>query len=659
MRRALAIWFAGLLCLPPASSRAEDLPWLADCERESRAIAAEIERLERLPPPYLAETVLEPLNLLQTRLADRSYEAELMENVHPDPKVRERAARCTTRYAELATRLGLSRPLFEAVRQLDEEELAPDARRYRQLLLRDFRLAGVDRDRPTRERIRRLDERIVRLGQAFDRNLREDVRHLEVPPERLAGLPADVLARLPRTADGKVRLSTRYVDTIPVYTYVHDDEVRRRLRQLDRSRGHPANAEVLAALLRARHERARLVGYPNFADYVTADKMAGSAAAVESFLRRIHRLAQPAAERDLAEMLAELRRLDPTAQRVERWQSAYLEERIRRQRFAVDAAALRRYFPYRRVEAGVLGLAESLFGVEVRPISAPVWHPAVSAYELREGERTLGRFYLDMHPRPGKYQHAATFLYRTGIAGRQLPEAVLVCNFPGGDDPLAPLEFDDVRTFLHEFGHLLHALFGGHQRYARLSGLATEWDFVEAPSQMLEEWLYDPPTLRRFAVAADGAAIPEEAIRRLRSARHFGQGVETQVQVFYAMLSLEYHRRDPEALDLEALQRALEAEFSPFPHQPDTYLFANLGHLNGYSALYYTYLWSKVIALDLFSAFAESTDPRATALRYRHTVLEPGGLVPAGEAVARFLGRPFALDAFARRLAEPGDDISP
>jgi len=263
----------------------------------------------------------------------------------------------------------------------------------------------------------------------------------------------------------------------------------------------------------------------------------------------------------------------------------------------------------------------------------------------------MARFHLDMHPREGKYQHAAAFGTQVGIAGKQLPVSTLVCNFAGGKDASEAMEFSEVRTFLHEFGHLVHALFGGHQRWAALSGIATEWDYVEAPSQMLEEWMYDKDTLQSFAVNSKGETIPDEIVHKLRNARLFGEGLMANMQIFYAALSLEYHQRDPDTFTLLDKMMELEARYSPMPHQQETYFYANLGHLNGYSAIYYTYMWSKVIAMDMFSEFEKNgLDDRETARRYRDIILAPGGTKPAAKMVEEFLGRPYSLDAFADSL---------
>ncbi|HKZ76020.1 MAG TPA: M3 family metallopeptidase, partial [Actinomycetota bacterium] len=273
----------------------------------------------------------------------------------------------------------------------------------------------------------------------------------------------------------------------------------------------------------------------------------------------------------------------------------------------------------------------------------------VEVYDVTEGDRLLGRVYLDMHPREGKYKHYAQFTLASGQAGRRLPEGALVCNFPR-PAPGAPalMEHSDVRTFFHEFGHLLHHVLGGHTRWTGQSGVATEWDFVEAPSQMLEEWVWDPGVLARFARHVEtGAPVPADLVRRMKAADEYGKGLMVRQQMFYAATSLELHRRDPEGLDTTALVAELQERYTPFRHVPGTYFQESFGHLDGYSAIYYTYMWSLVIAKDLFGPFRDAglLDP-GPARRYRKAVLEAGGSKPAAELVKDFLGRPYAFDAF-------------
>jgi thimet oligopeptidase len=276
-----------------------------------------------------------------------------------------------------------------------------------------------------------------------------------------------------------------------------------------------------------------------------------------------------------------------------------------------------------------------------------VWHDDVVAYEVLAAGEHIGRIYLDLHPRPGKYKHAAQFDLVAGVAGRQLPEGVLVCNFGRG-----VMEHSEVVTLFHEFGHLLHHVLAGHAEWVRFSGVATEWDFVEAPSQMLEEWAYDTPTLQTFAVNyKTGKPIPDELVAKLRAARGFGNGTYVTQQNFYSAISLDIYDRPPDQVDLDAVVPALQAKYGMFAYVPGSHMYASFGHLDGYSAMYYTYMWSLVIAKDLFSHFDQSNllDP-TIATEYRRDVLEPGGTQDAAKLIEHFLGRPYSFEAFREWL---------
>ncbi|HKX46628.1 MAG TPA: M3 family metallopeptidase, partial [Planctomycetota bacterium] len=327
----------------------------------------------------------------------------------------------------------------------------------------------------------------------------------------------------------------------------------------------------------------------------------------------------------------------------------------RARRYGVDSRALRPYLPYAAVRDGVLRTSEALYGVAiVRDAAARPWHPDVEAYDVLRAGRPIARFYLDMHPREGKYKHAAMFHLHEGVRGGDLPAACLVCNFPrpAGDDP-GLLLFDDVTTFFHEFGHLLHHLFAGGKRFLAFSGIATEWDFVEVPSQLYEEWAWDPRVLQSFARhPATGEPIPAELVQRMRAAEEYGKGLQTLRQMTLAALALDYFTLDPTRGELDVTRVMLERKRATdlVPHEEGGYVFTRFGHLHGYSAMYYTYMWSFAIAKDLFERFEPDLLDRGVAAEYRERVLEPGGTRDASELVGAFLGRETRLDAFERWL---------
>jgi thimet oligopeptidase len=600
--------------------------------------------------PRTADNTLVPFHEIQRVLAQPSHRAGLFSEVHPEQLVREAAEKATQELSAFGTELSLDPRLFQALSAIDAASLDPDAQRYLAHALRDFRRAGVDKDEEVRARLKQLAEEAVVLGQTFDRAIREDVRSVRLRPQQLDGLPLDYCTAHPAGADGLVTITTDYPDLLPFRQYAHDGEARRALYVENGARAWPENEKTLLALLAVRAEQARLLGFTSWADYVTEDKMACSAETVRRFLDSVALASEKRAQADVAQLLARKRKDTPSAERVEDWEKAYYEERVKQEAFAFDSQSVRPYFEFGRTRDGLLALCSRLFDVIFRKVEgADVWHPSVDVYDVARGEAPLGRIYLDLHPRPDKYKHAAQFPLVSGLRGRQLPEGVLVCNFadPRVASP-ALLDHDDVVTLFHEFGHLLHHLLGGGQTWIGFSGVATEWDFVEAPSQMLEEWAWDASTLALFARhVEDGQPIAADLVARMRAANEFGKGTQTRHQVFYAQLSLAYHLAEPRTLDLTATLAELQRRFSPFPHVPGTHFFASFGHLHGYSAMYYTYLWSLVIAKDLLSEFQRTSLLDAdTARRYREAILVPGGSRDAAQLVEAFLGRPSGFAAF-------------
>ena len=477
-------------------------------------------------------------------------------------------------------------------------------------------------------------------------------------PSGVEGLPADYVARHPPGTDGAITLTIDGPDATPVLMYAAREELRRRMHMEYNNRAFPANVAVLARMIAKRHELATLLGFAHWADYVTANKMVGSAAAAAAFVARIVEAASSPAAADYQTLLERKRADVPDATGLKAWEATYYAEQVRKSEFDLDARELRPYFPYRSVKQGVLDLSAQLYGVSFRPrADAPVWHPAVECWEMLEGGTTVGRFYLDMHPRADKYNHAAQFDIRTGVLDRQLPEAALVCNFPGGEpnDP-GLMEHGDVRTLLHEFGHLLHNLFAGRQRWIGVGGIQPEADFIEVPSQLYEEWCWDPGVLSSFARHhLTGAPIPADLVRRLKRASEFGKGLQMRRQMVFAHLALAAYDRPPEQVDLDALYRTFTERYMPFPYVEDTHFPCGFGHIDGYSALYYSYMWSLVIAKDFFGRFDRSNlMETGVAQRYRETVLEPGGSMPAAQMVEHFLGRTFSFEAFRSWLNETG-----
>jgi len=630
---------------------AEDLG--ARCESEEARLREHLAALESYSGTPTIDDFYRSFDSMFATLDTLKNMAGSLAGVHPDADLRDAGDACEQLLSKMETDISLSAPLYATVSRLDIDDADPATRHSVEKLLLSFRLAGVDKDEATRDRIRDLNDEIVALGQEWDRNIRDDVRYVEIDTvDGLAGLPPDYVAGHPPNEEGKIRISTQYPDAFPFFEYAERDDLRKELAFVYNQRGYPENEPVLRKLIEARYELAQLIGFDNYAELITADKMAGSPERVAAFIDELKGYTGDVRDKEYEMLLARLREDDPDAERVETWQRSYVMGKVSREQFGVDSRVVREYFTFNNTRDGILTLVQELFDVRIEPWETDTWHEDVEAYSLYDGDEEIGHFYLDMHPREGKYQHAAMFPFVNGIAGEQMPVAGLICNFPRDDEPM---QFTQVVTFLHEFGHLIHWQFAGHQPWYNISGISTEWDFVEAPSQMLQEWVWDYETVSRFARNGAGEVLPEDLHAAMVAERDFGLGLGTRRQLSYAALSLRIYNQPPDQVDFDALNRETTLEFTRFEPIEDTHGWAAFGHLNGYSAIYYTYQWSLAIAMDMFTQFRKAgLRDVEVAGAYKEKVLAAGGSRPAEDLVTDFLGRPISFETYARRLR--GDD---
>ena len=658
---------ASALPAPAAAKGSDNAPfWSAKMNATSFAklqddrlahARAIVDKMIAAPGKRTIENTLKPYDDALLELDAVASQASLIENVHPDSGMRSAAETASQKADALSTEYSLNRGLYDALGAIDLTGADAETRYYVEKTLRDFRLAGVDKDEATRTRIKALRDELVLISQEFQRNIRGNKRTITASSAaELDGLPADYIERHKPGADGKITLTTEYPDAVPVFYYAKNEDLRKRMFMEYNSRAYPGNIETLQKLIKKRAELAQVLAYPSYADYITADKMVGSEKNAAAFIDQVVTASGPRAETEYRVLLDRKRKDVPDAAIVNAWESSYYQELVKKSEYNFDAQSVRPYFPYDRVKQGVLDVTATLFGVQFkRAKDAPVWHPSVECYEVFDGGKLAGRFYLDMHPRADKYSHAAQFDVHTGRTGRQIPEAALICNFPGGLAGDAGLmEHSDVRTFFHEFGHLLHTMFAGHHAWIGIGGIRTEHDFVEAPSQMLEEWTWDPGVLATFAKHHEtGAPIPAELVKQMKRANDYGKGLQVRRQMVYAQVSLSCYNRDPATLDTDALAKEVTQRYQPFPFVEGTHFQCAFGHLDGYSAVYYTYMWSLVIAKDMFSQFdRKNLLAPGVAKRYREMVLTPGGSAPAAKLVENFLGRPFNNKAWTEWLNE-------
>jgi len=625
---------------------------LAECRASIAAAKAEAQQLIAVTDRRTVDNTFERYNEAGRHLQNSLQLGDLMSQVHPDPQVREAMRTCQAEASAYSSELSLDRRIYDALAAVDVSAADASTKRFATLVLRDYRRAGVTLDDTRRARLRVLDDEATKLAVEISKNIAEDTRFIAVTDRaRLAGLPADWVAHHQPDATGVIKITTDYPDYLPFLTYADDDALRKELYVKAASRGDQHNERLLQQLFTRRAERAKLLGFANWADYISDDKMLKGGKAAQQFIDRVAGLAKARGQRDYQELLAQLRKSAPRATAVQAWQKTYVENQVKKEKYAVDDTLVRQYFPFASTLRGLLDITSAMYDIQYRPVTdARPWHADVQVFDVMRGAEKLGRVYLDLHPRPDKYKHAAQFGLKDGVLGKQLPEGALVCNFPAGDQLM---EHADVVTMFHEFGHLMHHVLGGKHRWIRLSGVATEQDFVEAPSQMFEEWARSYETLSRFARRADGQVIPRELVDKMRKAEAFGVGTRTSQQMFYAAISLQFHQADPAKLDQLALLQKLQARYTPFAYVPGTRMHTAFGHLVGYSSMYYTYMWSLVIAKDLLAPFDKAgslLDPE-TAHAYRDAILAAGATKDAAALVKDFLGRDYDFKAFERYLS--------
>ncbi|HEY9125873.1 MAG TPA: M3 family metallopeptidase [Acidobacteriaceae bacterium] len=631
--------------------------WISDRLAASDAAIAALLAVEGKRTPEnslrLYDVALEQLNLA-------GAQAGVLNSVASEKAIRDQAQEEAQRVALAGTMLSLNRAVYDALAaiDLDGAPVSEATKHFVEKTLLSYRLAGVDKDEATRKRLHELHEKATRLSLEFGRNIQEGTKSITVETAaELEGLPEDYLARHTPTCDGHYVLTTDQPDMQPVMTFAKSDSLRERMFLAYNTRAYPANGEILLELLKSRQEIATVLGFSSWANLATADQMMGSAANVRKFIGKLEEASREGAQREFRMVFDFAKERQPELKEMNAAGRGYWYEQYRRAAYDFDSQSVRPYFPYAQVEQGVLDTAAKLFGVVFQRSAVPGWHPSVSVFDVLDidGETPLGRFYLDMHPREGKDKWFSATPVVTGVRGRYLPEAGLICNFPGGEegDP-GLMQYNDVVTYFHEFGHLMHAILGGHTEWAGLSGFATEGDFIEVPSQMLEEFFRDVELLQSFARHYEtGEVLPAELIQKMKLAGAFGRADWVRSQLYYTTLSLDLHDQDPQGIDLDRITKSLYESLQPWKWMDGNRMYASFGHLTGYSSNYYTYAFDKVIALDFFGQFDPANLLGCDAAgKYRTLVIEQGGSRPGRQMVRDFLGRDEEFSAFTDWLNE-------
>lgn len=607
-----------------------------------------------------ANTVI-PLDEVRATLALAGGCYGFLSNVAPDDALRDEAREVEQRLDTYATSVGFREDVFVALReysQLPEAmALPPLEARYLDHALRDFRRNGFGRDPGDRARVHELKERLVALSVNFRRHIDECDDAMWLTREDLAGLPPSYIDRLQRREAARgvqYRVSLEYPEFYPFMESAEREDLRRDLFLLNHNKVAEENLPILEEAIAIRDEIAATLAYPSWAHYAIETRMAAVPERVHAFLVDLGQRVRVKADADLAEFTASKRAHtgDPNA-RLEIWDWRFYQQRVLRERYAVDSFQVAEYFPLDATLEGMFLLYQRLFGVRFTEVEEPrAWHPEVRLFNVTDGERGahLGAFYIDLHPRPDKYGHAAAFTLRPGRRLRdgsyETGVSAMVANFtkPTPDSP-SLLRHSEVNTLFHEFGHILHQVLT-RSPYARFAGTSVQRDFVEAPSQMLEHWVWDAGVLAGFTRhVVTGEPLPAMLLERMIAAKNVGSGVHILRQLYFARLDMAYHGPG-RTKDTDAIARELHP-ITGFPFTDGTHFQAGFGHLFGYDAGYYGYLWSQVYGDDMAARFAEDADgDEAVGRHYRRTILEAGGTADGADLLRAFLGREASMEPF-------------
>jgi thimet oligopeptidase len=616
-----------------------------------RALAEARTLLARIEAVPLAEAnaagVLDAWDHIAMLLEDAFGPISLLNSVHPDKAVRDAADGALVQESSFLTDVFQNEAFYQLVSRVEPQTMAQ--RQLKKDLIEAFEDSGVSLPPEKRQRFKEISERLTELGQEFARNIRENEGRLTFTPAECEGLPQSYLDRVPRDEQGNIVLGFDYPDYVPFMMNARDEAARRRYWTANTLRGTPRNLDVLDEIVALRREIAELYEVPSFAHYVTKRRMVENPDTVTKFLDEVRSVVTEAEIRDLAELAelkAELEGVLVEEARINRWDVSYYRERLRERRYAIDQEELRKYFPTRQTVDWMLDISERLYDVHFERIDVPVWHEDVIYLDVLDASTNafIGGIYLDLYPRDGKYKHAAAWPVR-GVALRagRKPISTLVTNFDR-----TGLTHDELETLLHEFGHVLHGVLS-ETHYLAHSGTSVERDFVEAPSQMYEEWASRMESLTLLRVHCDSCPmIDESLVDRLNAAKKFGSGIDYGRQLLYASFDMALSNENPGKC-LEVWQSMEGA--TPMGYIDGTEFPGTFEHIaSGYAAGYYGYMWAKVIALDLVSAFGADLMNRDTGRRFREMILSRGSEEPARDLVERFLGRPVASDAFFNHI---------
>ncbi len=580
----------------------------------------------------------------------------------PNDDLRNVALEKKNEISEIYNEISLNEDLYQAVKEYSETEEAKSLKDWKAKFLTEimdsYKRNGFALPKEKRAELKDILDEVSAINNTFNSNIAAFQDELILEEKDMDGLPEDYKkSRLQE--DGKYKITMSYPDVFPFLRNAKSSAARKQLLHKFNNRAYDSNKEVLKEIIRKRTELANFLGYDTYADYKMEGTMAEQPDAVWEFLEELSVKVEAKGIADIEELNAYHKELGlGDGKYIEPWDRGYVKEQLLINKYEVDAEAVRAYFPIDRVKEGLFSITQSIFGLEYKKVADPsIWHEDVEAYDVYEGKRLIGRFYLDLFPRPNKYGHAACFPI---IIGRQTdqgflrPISSLECNFSAAtEDKPALLRHREVVTFFHEFGHVLHSLLTKAE-IGLQSGFMVSRDFVEAPSQIFENWVWNYEALSQFAKHYEtDEVLPKELFDKMLAAKNVMSGRSALYQIFLSSLDMTLY----DGFDLEGdvsiaeMRAELDKKINLLAPMEGSHMETAFGHLSGYGAGYYGYLWSKVFAQDMFSRFEEEGIlNKETGIDYRDIILAQGATKDEMQLIEEFLGRKVNQDAFLRSL---------
>ncbi|MCB0368773.1 MAG: Zn-dependent oligopeptidase [Bdellovibrionales bacterium] len=629
------------------------------CEEQVGLLKTSIDELVKTTAPLSFANSFEKYETLTADIDDRLSPLTFMNDVSVSEPVRKASEECESLYYKASIDVNSRRDLYQFLKKAEKsfkmKDLTAVEKRLVDETMKSFKLSGLELSDKKLAEFKKYMKEISDLNTQFRANLNSNNDAVIMNEQEMTGVPDSVRSLFTKLDSGEYKIPAKAVYYIAFMENASNPEARKKFQSVYDNREATKNTELLQKAVTLRRKEAQLLGFRNWADYKTYDKMAKTGDNAWKFLNSLKTKLRKAYQKDYNKLLAFKQETEPNSKKLSSWDGAYYSNQYVKKYFQIDPELLREYFPTEHVISKMFEIYETLLNVQFSQVAnADTWFKGVSLYEVKDKKTNeiLAYFFMDLYPREGKYNHAAAFTLRSGreVGGNFLPPiSAIVANLtPPTKDKPSLLSHDNVETLFHEFGHIMHISLS-RVKYASLSGTRVARDFVEAPSQMLENWVWQPEILKMISQKYNNPTetMPDDLIQKLVASRKFNQAWMNTRQLIFGIYDLTLHRSSKD-LDVTKTYKKIYQDLTGMEALSDTHWPAGFGHImGGYDAGYYGYMWSNVYAFDMFSNFqGKNLLSPDEGLKYRVSVLEKGDTKDASQLLYEFLGRKPSNKAF-------------